>query len=101
MVDSNENLCKNLTKDNNIRKLINKYDVNLNKTIEIIYQKTEEISIIDKITYKPPLPFKATGIVDSMGAFIFYYRERFFELDPAIGSVKRFKSINDYPNNPL
>jgi len=23
------------------------------------------------------------------------------ELDPSVGSIRRFKTINDYPNNPL
>jgi hypothetical protein len=82
--------------DNHLNITLNKSNDNINLTRD---ENTRD-SIIGSLSYKPPLPYKATGNVESMGAFILYFRDRFVELDPLIGSIRRFKNINDFPNNP-
>lgn len=57
-------------------------------------------SILPQMTFKPAIPSKVFGRVYCMSSAIFYFRERILELDPAVGCLKRFKTINDYPNNP-
>lgn len=54
-----------------------------------------------KIDYKPPKPPKTVGYVNKMGSFVFNFHKRYLEIDPIVGSFRRFKIFQDYPNNPV
>ena len=109
MCDSNGNLPVHLTTDKNITKLIGKYDKPRKsedklkkkspqlKPDDILFQK---FGLSKKIPYRPPKPPKAIGYLEKMGTFIFNYNRRFLEVDPIVGSFRRFKNLEDYPNIP-
>lgn len=95
-----------LTTDRNIRKLINKFDKPKTKIKKEKngYNREEDIgkySILKGIEFIPPRPPKALGYIEKMGKFIFNYHSRYLEIDPSVGSLRRFKKIEDYPNNPV
>jgi len=97
-----------LTTDRNIKKLISKYDkpkkaIDKKKTKSQIEdsKNIEKYSFIKKLSYKPPKPPKTIGYLEKMGTFVINFHKRYIEIDPIIGSLRRFKSIEDYPNKPV
>ena len=60
----------------------------------------QKFSFHKQIPYRPPVPPKAIGFVEKMGNFVINYHSRFLEIDPTVGSLRRFKRIEDYPNDP-
>jgi len=97
-----------LTSDRNIKKLISKFD-KPKKTIDKKKSKSqleeskdlEKYPFLKKITYKPPKPAKTVGFLEKMGTFVINFHKRYIEIDPLIGSFRRFKTFEDYPNNPM
>ncbi len=97
-----------MTTDRNIKKLISKYDkpkkaIDKKKTKSQIEdsKNIEKYSFIKKLSYKPPKPPKTIGYLEKMGTFVINFHKRYIEIDPIIGSFRRFKSIEDYPNKPV
>lgn len=97
-----------LTTDRNIKKLISKYDkpkktADKKKTKSQLEElkEMEKYSFLKKLTYRPPKPPKTVGFLEKMGTFVINFNQRYVEIDPIIGSFRRFKTIQDYPNNPM
>lgn len=55
---------------------------------------------IAALDFKPPKPPKAIGFVQKEGKRLPVFRYRYIEVDPLSGTLKRFKTIKDYPNKP-
>lgn len=97
-----------LTTDRNIKRLISKYDkpkkaAEKKKTKSQIEEskELEKYSFLKKLNYRPPKPPKTVGYLEKMGTFVINFHQRYVEIDPIIGSLRRFKTIQDYPNNPV
>ncbi len=58
-------------------------------------------SILKCIEYTPPKPPRALGYIDKMGGFIINFNLRFIEIDPIVGSFRRYLCRADYPLNPM
>jgi hypothetical protein len=86
--------------------LISKYDKprrlqdKKRKYINGVDLEFQKFNFYKQIPYRPPIPPKAVGFVEKMGNFIINYYSRYIEIDPTIGSLRRFKKLNDYPNDP-
>ncbi len=101
-MDSNGNPAISLTTDRNIRKLINKLD----KPKKLKRLKTNEFdaqkyTFLKTLEFTPPKPPKVLGRVEKMGKFVFNFHDRFIEVDPVIGSFRRYKLKSDYPTNTV
>jgi hypothetical protein len=53
------------------------------------------------LEFMPPKPPKTLGFIQKMGKFIINFHDRFLEIDPIIGSFRRYKLQSDYPSNPV
>jgi hypothetical protein len=98
--DSNGNLPINLTNDKNIKNLINKFDKPKKKkknrnNIEGPY------SFLSNFEFIPPKPPKTFGFLKKMGRFVLNFHYRFIEIDPIMGALRRYKTREEYPSNPL
>ena len=95
-----------MTSDKNIKKLINKFNKpkkcneKKKKTPIEEEKELEKFEFYRDIPFKPPKPPKIIGYLEKMGNLIFNFRSRFIEIDPIFGSLRRYKYIEDYPNNP-
>lgn len=101
ILDSNGNLPINITTDRNIKKLINKLEKprrTKRKTNELGIDK---FSFLKGLGFIPPKPPKSLGFLQKMGKFVFNFHDRFVEIDPIVGSFRRYKQKADYPSNPL
>jgi ankyrin repeat protein len=94
-----------MTTDTNIKKLLRKVmdKKNSDKSLNIHLNNNEPnhnfYSIIER-DFTPPKPEKTLGNVEKIGEYLPIYRYRFLELDPILGYLKRFKSVQDFPTNP-
>ena len=89
---------KNPNKDKINYDLINrKYDKPL---IEYIVDSAKSLEVLKNIEFMPPKPPKAIGYVEKIGNLLPIYRMRYLEVDPFVGTIKRYKSVRDYPRNP-
>jgi len=61
----------------------------------------EKYTFLKKISFRPPKPPKTVGFIEKMGSFVINFNHRYIEIDPIIGSFRRFKIKEDYPNNPM
>jgi hypothetical protein len=103
ILDSNGNLAISLTTDKNIKKIINKYDKPAPRKRDKSGKDLDftRYGIYKPIEYTPPKPAKVKGYVEKMGKFIINFSVRFIEVDPIVGSLRRYKSQSDYPSNPM
>ena len=53
------------------------------------------------IEYLPPKPPKTNGYIEKMGKLVLNFHKRYIEIDPVGGLLLRFKTLNDYPSNPM
>jgi hypothetical protein len=94
-----------LTTDRNIKKLISKFDkpkkISEKKRKSMIDDSLDKFSFLKKLSYRPPKPPKTVGFIEKMGTFIINFHQRYIEIDPIIGSFRRFKTKEDYPNDPM
>jgi hypothetical protein len=97
--DSNGNFPIDLTTEKSIKKLINKI-INPKKDKSSTQSSEKGYSFLKQISFHPPKPPKCLGFVEKLGSFLFVYRSRYIEIDPLVGSFRRYKSIYDYPSNP-
>lgn len=95
-----------MTTDRNIKKLISKFDKpkkatdkKKNNTEE--NKELEKYSFLKTLSFRPPKPPKTVGYISKMGNFLINFNRRYIEVDPIIGSFRRFKTIQDYPNDPM
>jgi hypothetical protein len=95
--DSNGNLASNLTTDKNIKKLIYKFTSPRKQSVK----KLKEPTFIKNLVYMPPRPPTIIGIVQKQGKFAINFNSRFIEIDPIVGSMRRFRKESDFPNNPM
>lgn len=101
-MDSNGNFPINLTTDKNIKKLINKF-ISPRKSGDKKKLSEDDIEIAKfhigkQIPFRPPRPTKAIGFLEKAGNLMFNYNSRFLEVDSIVGSLRRFKCEEDYPN---
>ena len=94
-----------MTTDTNIKKLLRKVmdKKNSDKSLNIHLNNNEQNHNFDSIIerdFTPPKPEKTLGNVEKIGEYLPIYRYRFLELDPILGYLKRFKSLQDFPTNP-
>jgi hypothetical protein len=105
IADNHGNLAVSVTTDKNIKKLINKFDKPRTKEKRITSAKKEELKESDKysflkvLDYTPPKPPKVFGYLEKMGKLVINFNKRYVEVDPIVGSMRRFKSHIDYPMN--
>jgi hypothetical protein len=103
-LDDNGFLAQELTSSKRIVEIIlnsRKKCVENNQILKLIDSKmTQKFSFIEIFRFLPLRPSRATGIVKIMGGLIFNYNKRYIELDPIIGSLRIFKSINHFPHTP-
>lgn len=97
-----------MTTDKNIRKLINKFDKHQRKSERkdksvgnLVVKDIDKYSFLRMLDYTPPRPPKTFGMMEKMGKLVFNFHERYIEVDPVVGSFRRFKTKEDYPRNPL
>ena len=87
--------------------MINKFDKHIrnserkDKSVTNITRDIDKFSFLKLLDYTPPRPPKAFGNLEKMGSLIVNFHSRYIEVDPVIGSFRRFASRDDYPTNPL
>jgi hypothetical protein len=92
--------------DKNIKKLISKFDKpkksndKKKKCLTGDDLAFEKFGLFQRIPYRPPKPPKAVGFLEKMGCFVINYNTRYLEIDPMVGSFRKFNNIEDYPNIP-
>lgn len=104
IIDDKGMLPISLTSHEAIKRLINKYTLfksNLNKERERICNQFEEITFNSKFKFLPEKPSKTIGNIKKRGYFYFNYNQRFIEIDPIQGSIRRYRNIKNYPNDPM
>ena len=86
-----------LTSDVNIRKLIKKcIDFQIkNPCPEVKYP------FLKNLVYKPPKPPKTKGNIYKISRFLAKRKKRFIEVDPVMGSLRRYESFQKFQSNPL
>ena len=60
-------------------------------------KKSSSAKLIENSPIKPP---KAYGHILKIGKYIPNPNQRYIEVDPTIGSLRRFKSLSKYPFSP-
>lgn len=112
--DDKGNLPIDYSKNPNITKILQSV---IKKKNEIInnYEEPNTINIsqssnlssingdfpfLQELTNIPQKPPKVVGFVEKSGRLLPIFRKRYMELDPFLGFIKRYKSIEDYPSKP-
>ena len=113
--DDSGKLPFDYTTDNNIKKFLIKISESKNeKKVKKIKSNTSSLShkskdnenennqfsFLKNIQNIPKNPPKVYGLIEKTGKYIKIYRSRYIELDPYKGFLRRFKSYEDFPNNP-
>lgn len=98
IVDSNGKKAYELTNDKNIIKLVQRHKKQKNPKHHGF--DLTQFPFMAQITYVPPKPPKLLGHLEKMGFTMFNFSLRLIELDSLSGTLKRYKEIEDYPNNP-
>ena len=120
--DDSGKLPIDYTTDNNIKKFLNKIsdsksDKKLKKiksnasNLSSLSNKSKDFQYTENSNYTlypflknlknmPKNPPKVYGLIEKTGNIIPFYRSRYIELDPYKGVLRRFKSVDDFPNNP-
>ena len=92
--------------DSTIKKLLSKLLINTSKLSSTSSSQTnsstfgKDFPFLKNIEFMPPKPPKAIGYVEKIGNLLPIYRMRYLEVDPFVGTIKRYKSVRDYPRNP-
>lgn len=63
-------------------------------------EQTDEYPFLKELTDIPKPPPKVSGNVEKSGRKLPIYRERHMEIDPFEGLLKRYKTVDDYPDKP-
>ena len=116
MKDDKGKLPIEYTKNHNIKKIIKKVMVNKQKkneeevntmTTNTNNSNPSHMSIIsgefpflEELTDLPKKPPKVLGYVEKSGRLLPVFRKRYMEVDPFNGTIRRFKTIEDYPKSP-
>lgn len=104
------------TKNHNIKKIIKKVMVNKqkkndnNEEVNTMIRNNSnpshmsiisgEFPFLEELTNLPKKPPKVLGYVEKSGRLLPIFRKRYMEVDPFNGTIRRFKSIEDYPSSP-
>jgi hypothetical protein len=62
-------------------------------------KESDKYSFLKVLDYTPPKPPKVFGYLEKMGKLVINFNKRYVEVDPIVGSMRRFKSHIDYPMN--
>jgi hypothetical protein len=102
ITDSNHQLPIDVTTDKNIKKIITKFQnlFNLKKKSSVT-PLSKKYSFLNNIDFLPPKLPKVVGKLEKMGGLMIFYNERLVEIDPMVGSFRRYKKQEDYPSTPL
>ena len=106
MKDKNGKVPIEVCHDSTIKKLLSKLLINSSKLSSTSSSQTnsstfgKDFPFLKNIEFMPPKPPKAIGYVEKIGNLLPIYRMRYLEVDPFVGTIKRYKSVRDYPRNP-
>ena len=96
--DNNNKRPIELTTDNNIKKLLVKSMIKSpdfkNEDLDNI---NIDISLYKNSCFTPPKPPKTIGHLEKRGVIIPFYSRIFVEVDPILGTFKKYKSKHNYP----
>jgi len=95
--DSNGCMPKKLSSDRNIKKLIKKYFKCKNNSLN----DENKYPFLKLLPFIPPKPSKTRGPIQKTSRYFASFKNRFIEVDPIIGSFRRYAAIDQFPNNPL
>ena len=104
--DKNGKVPIEVCHDSTIKKLLSKLLINSSKLSSTSSSQTnsstfgKDFPFLKNIEFMPPKPPKAIGYVEKIGNLLPIYRMRYLEVDPFVGTIKRYKSVRDYPRNP-
>ena len=96
--DNNNKKPIELTTDNNIKKLLAKSMIKSpdfkNEDLDNINM---DISLFKKSYFTPPKPPKTVGYLEKRGEILPFYNRIFVEVDPILGTFKKYKGKHNYP----
>lgn len=104
--DKNGKVPIEVCHDSTIKKLLSKLLINSSKLSSTSSSQTnsstfgKDFPFLKNIEFMPPKPPKAIGYVEKIGNLLPIYRMRYLEVEPFVGTIKRYKSVRDYPRNP-
>ena len=104
--DKNGKVPIEVCHDSTMKKLLSKLLINSSKLSSTSSSQTnsstfgKDFPFLKNIEFMPPKPPKAIGYVEKIGNLLPIYRMRYLEVDPFVGTIKRYKSVRDYPRNP-
>jgi hypothetical protein len=61
----------------------------------------DRFSFLKVLEYVPPRPPKTFGYLEKMGKLVINFNKRYIEVDPIVGSMRRFSRESDYPNHSM
>ena len=89
-----------LTKDENIKKIIKKAMICSQLDFDIFpLNNGTDLSLYVDNFFTPPMPPITIGFVEKRGQFFPIYKNMFLEINPVLGYIKKFKDASDYPEN--
>ena len=98
--NSKNKLPIELTTDENIKKILKKAMIySLKEDESSLITSDTEISIYVDNFFTPPRPPITIGPIEKRGQFLPMYDSLFFEVNPALGCIKKYKNSKEYPNN--
>ena len=98
--NSKNKLPIELTTDENIKKILKKamiYSLKEDESSSIT--SDTEISIYVDNFFTPPRPPVTIGPIEKRGLILPMYDSLFFEVNPVLGCIKKYKNSKEYPNN--
>ena len=88
-----------LTKDENIKKILKKAMLYNKEDDKNIIIKNNELALYVDNFFTPPKPPISIGPIDKRGHFLPVYEHIFIEVNPVLGCIKKYKLSKDYPDN--
>ena len=90
-----------LTKDENIKKIIKKAMIcaPLNYDGYFHLNNATDLTLYVDNFFTPPMPPITIGFLEKRGQFLPIYKNIFLEVNPVLGYIKKYKNASDYPEN--
>ena len=97
--NSKDKLPIELTKDENIKKILKKAMLYNREDDRTINSKNSELALYVDNFFTPPKPPISIGNIEKRGHFLPIYENIFIEVNPIMGCIKKYKFSKDYPDN--
>ena len=99
--DKNNKEAIELTKDENIKKIIKKAMIcsPLDEGGFFPLNNATDLSLYVDNFFTPPMPPITIGFVEKRGPFLPIYKNIFIEINPVLGYLKKYKDAADYPES--